>query len=347
LSDRTAAERRWLAAHVFYASNSNPMLVECVTPLARQLRDEGLVDGFFFIRYWLEGPHVRVRVRPAPGVEPEAVRARLNAVLDEFLHRRPALFEIDPDSMGDVYKRLYLAEYSEERWNAQYGADGVMPLRANNSYAYMDYEPEYGRYGGPAGVELAEWHFENSSDIVLELLATTNVHVRTVLLGLSAQLSMLLCAVFLREDRRIADFLDQYRDYWENSYQQSSADFHDSYRRRYERMEVALRTRMAQLRDSAAGRPDTELTAIERSWLEHCQELRDRIVRLTDSGRLWFAHRGDGPESPTTDLDTVLTMLLSSFVHMTNNRLGLSIVDETYLSYVLRLAVLDDVAPVG
>jgi thiopeptide-type bacteriocin biosynthesis protein len=342
-----AVDHRWLAAHVFYASNSNPMLVECVAPLARQLRADRLIDGFFFIKYWMEGPHVRVRMRPAPGVDTEAVRARMDAALQEFLRRRPALYEADPAAMADIYRQMYVAEYGEERWNAEYGADGVMPFRPNNSYAYYDYEPEYGRYGGPAGMALAEWHFEASSDLVIELLATTNVHVRTVLLGLSAQLSMMLCAVFLRDDRRIADFLETYRRFWEESYQENSDDFHDGFRRSYGRMDTALRRRMGQVRDSAAGRAGSGLGPVERRWLEHCRKLHARVVRLTETGQIWLARRGETAESPTTDLDAVLPVLLSSYVHMTNNRLGVSILDEIYLSYVLRTALLDDLELVG
>ena len=54
----------WLSFHVFYAANSNPILVEGVTPVIRRLRAEGLIERWFFIRYWLEGPHVRLRVHP-------------------------------------------------------------------------------------------------------------------------------------------------------------------------------------------------------------------------------------------------------------------------------------------
>ena len=36
-----------------------------------------------------------------------------------------------------------------------------------------------------------------------------------------------------------------------------------------------------------------------------------------------------------------LPILLSSYVHMTANRLGASILDEIYLAYINRLTVLD------
>jgi hypothetical protein len=333
----------WISVHVFYASNANPMLVECVQPLVDRLRAEGLITRYFFIKYWMEGPHVRLRLLPAAGVDPEAVRTEVNAALDAFLRRRPALYEADQDGLADLYRQMFIAEYGEERWNATYGPDGVMPFRPNNSYAYIAYEREFGRYGGPVGVELAEWHFEHSSDLVLRLLATTNVHVRTVLLGLSAQLMMMMCGVFLEDERRIADFLEDYRVFWETSYQERSDEYHESFDNSYRKMRAELQGRIADIMRAVRG--DDKLTGIERQWLTHCRELRNRVEELARNGQLWFRRRGDDAPRQVTDVDAALSILLSSYVHMTNNRLGVSILDEIYLSYLMRSALLDDLAP--
>lgn len=339
-------DHRWLSVHVFYASNANPMLVEGVRPLVDRLRTDGLISRYFFIKYWMEGPHVRLRVLPAPGVDPETVRAEVNAALDEFLRRRPALYEADSEGLAGLYKQMFLAEYGEQRWNETYGADGVMPMRPNNSYHYIPYEREFGRYGGPAGIELAEWHFEHSSDVVLDLLATTNVHVRPVMLGLSTQLTTMLAAVFLDDDRQMADFLDEYRKFWEVSYQEPSDDYHDSFDTSYRKMDDTLRRRLADLRRGARGEPGATVSGVEARWLAHCRELRSRVDALIASGELWFS-RGGGEPTPTTDPAAALPVLLSSYVHMTNNRLGVSILDEIYLSYLIRSALLDDLAAVG
>ncbi|SCL19396.1 thiopeptide-type bacteriocin biosynthesis domain-containing protein [Micromonospora pallida] len=333
----------WLSVHVFYASNANPMLVEGVRPLVDELREEGLISRYFFIKYWMEGPHVRLRVLPAPGVDPALVRARVDEALAAFLRRRPALYEVDADGLGGLYKQMFLAEYGQERWDVEYGPDGVMPMRANNSAHHIAYEREYSRYGGPAGIELAEWHFEHSSDVVLDLLATTNVHVRPVLLGLSTQLTTMMCAAFLDDDRRIADFLDEYRRFWEVSYQEPSDDYHASFDSSYRKMDAALRERLAGIR-AAARDTGVSVTGIEGRWLAHCRELRDRVLAAADRGDLVF-QRGGGEPTVVRDRDAAMSILLSSYVHMTNNRLGVSILDEIYLSYLIRTALLDDMAP--
>lgn len=323
----------WLSFHVFYAANAGPILVEGVTPVIRRLRAEGLIQRWFFIRYWLEGPHVRLRVLPAGAEDTPRVRAELREALEAVITRRPALYEADRDASAGLFKQMYLAEYSEEQWNAEYGADGTMPYRDNNSVHEIAYRQELDRYGGPAGMALSEWHFETSSDLVLRLLATGNMHMRTVLLGQTAQLGMALCFAFLPDEAAVANFLDNYRIFWETSYQEPSTEQHETFDRTFARMRDRLVVRLLRVREAV--RDPRSAAGIEREWAEHCLELRDRAASLARAGELTFR------DGPVTDPAVALPILLSSYVHMTANRLGASILDEIYLAYVDRLAVLE------
>ncbi len=322
----------WLSFHVFYAANSNPLLVEGVGPVVRRLREEGLIQRWFFIRYWLEGPHVRLRVLPARDEDAPRIRAEVHEALRAMLARRPALYEADRDSSADLFKQMYLAEYSEEQWNAEYGADGAMPYRDNNSVHEIAYAREWDRYGGPAGMALSEWHFERSSDLVLRLLETSNLHMRTVLLGQTVQLDMALCFAFLPGEEAVARFLENYRIFWETSYQEPSDEQHATFDRSLERMRDRLHDRLVAIRDAA--RDPAAATGPEREWAAHCAELRDRAAALARAGELSFR------DGVVTDPAVALPILLSSYIHMTANRLGASILDEIYLAYINGKAVL-------
>ncbi|MEU6574771.1 thiopeptide-type bacteriocin biosynthesis protein [Streptomyces sp. NPDC046805] len=329
----------WISLHVFYAANANPVLVHGVSPLVDRLCEQGLLRSWFFIRYWLEGPHVRLRLLPADPSAADEVARTAREALEAYLRERPALYEEDRNASGDLYKNMFLAEYSEERWNDLYGADGTMPFRENNSVAHIPYERELDRYGGPAGMELAERHFQESSELVIRLLETTNVHVRTVLLGQAAQLTAGLCFAFLRDEEAVARFLVRYRAMWEASYQEPSDSQHERFDRSYERMKDRLVPRLRHVRDCA--RDDATAaspTPTERTWLAHCAELRDRVLKLAEAGALTFR------DGAVPDPQDALAIVLSSYVHMTNNRLGVSILDEIYLSYVICKA-LSDSAP--
>ncbi|MDQ0994687.1 thiopeptide-type bacteriocin biosynthesis protein [Streptomyces sp. V3I7] len=328
----------WISLHVFYAANANPVLVHCVRPLVAHLSEQGLLRSWFFIRYWLDGPHIRVRLLPADASAAAEVERTARQALQDYLRVRPALYEEDRNASGDLYKNMFLAEYSEERWDELYGAEGEMPFRDNNSVAALAYERELDRYGGPAGMELAEWHFRHSSETVITLLETTNVHVRTVLLGQAAQLTAGLCFTLLPDEEAVTRFLQRYRTMWETSYQEPSDAQHERFDRSYARMKDRLVPRLRHVRDSARGDTAASPTPLERSWLAHCAELRDRVLKSADDGLLCFR---DGAVPEPQD---ALAIVLSSYVHMTNNRLGVSILDEIYLSYVLCKA-LTDLAP--
>ncbi|MEU8540348.1 lantibiotic dehydratase C-terminal domain-containing protein [Streptomyces sp. NPDC048717] len=341
----------WLALHVFYAANPQPLLVKCVRPLFDQLTEEGLIDGYFFINYWLEGPHVRIRLRPAsPEAEPE-VRRRAEEAIGGFLKSRPALYEVDSGFLKDFYNSLFDIEFPGEDREKYMGPDGRMNLRPNNSFSYEVYAPEYAKYGGPAGVELAEWHFRRSSDLVLEAYGSMNLHLRTVLLGTSAQLMMVMASCFLPEEKDLADYLDAYYGFWHRLFPGTGFIGSSEYERTYEKMAPSLGARFAQLREAVASREPARLPEFLRGWAEHCLELRDRVVELTERGELAFP-AWDGPAREDTGqeraadpdaaplvtatrVEAVLPRLLSPYMHMTNNRLHVTIQDEAYLAYVL------------
>ncbi len=335
----------WIAVHVFYASNPNPMLTDCVAPLVARLRGQGLIRRYFFIKYWQEGPHVRLRLLPTTPADAPAVREQLEAALEEFLRVRPSLFEVDPELLGSFHKDMYVFEYGEEAWERDYGATG-MPIRPNNSFAYLPYEPEYDRYGGEVGVAVAEWHFEHSSDMVLRLLASANVHVRTVMFGLSAQLALVLGYTFRPDPGALPLFLDYYGQFWENAQGGVSGGRVEDYDRNYAEMAAPLRRRVAGIRHAVLTGEGAGLASFARDWAEHCRQLRGLLVDLSLSGRLILASRDDPDRrEPMTDPDVMLGILLSGYIHMTNNRLGVGVSDEAYLAHVLRRAVLETELP--
>ncbi|MCW5251147.1 lantibiotic dehydratase C-terminal domain-containing protein [Streptomyces sp. SHP 1-2] len=341
----------WLALHVFYAANPQPLLVNCVRPLVDSLTGDGLLSGHFFINYWLEGPHVRLRLRPSgPAAEAE-VRRRAEEAIRSFLASRPALYEVDSGFLRDFYNALFDIEFPDGDRDAYMGADGRMNLRPNNSFSYEPYAPEYAKYGGPAGVRLAEWHFRHSSDLVLEAYRGMNLHLRTVLLGTSAQLMMVMASCFLPEEERLAEYLDSYYAFWHRLFPGTGFIGSTEYERTYERMAPSLGARFARIRRAVDGGDLTRLPAFLRRWAEHCLELRGRVEELAVRGELAFPawegparedsgqRRTEEPDAaplvPVTHVPAVLPRLLSPYMHMTNNRLHVTIRDEAYLAFVL------------
>jgi thiopeptide-type bacteriocin biosynthesis protein len=325
----------WQATHVFYAANPKPLLLQCVRPLVAELDADGLLANWFFINYWLEGPHVRLRIRPSSPETEAEVRRRTEEAIDAFLAERPALYEVDSGFLNDFYNALFDIEFPGSSRDPYTNSEGRMNLRPNNSRHAMAYHPEYAKYGGPAGIELAEWHFRYSSELVLDALRTKNLHLRTVLLGTSAQLMMVMSGCFLPEEEDLAGFLQSYYEFWHKAFPDTNFIGSEEYDTNYAAMAPDLTRRFAAIRAAVAAGDDEKLPEFLAGWSAHCRELRERVRKLATDGDLVFGFDEGRRFKRLTDPDDALRALLSPYMHMTNNRLHVTIRDEAYLSHVL------------
>ncbi|WP_329100877.1 lantibiotic dehydratase C-terminal domain-containing protein [Micromonospora sp. NBC_01699] len=337
----------WQAVHVFYAANPQPLLVDCVGPLVEELTADGLLAGHFFINYWLEGPHVRLRLRPSTPDATDEVRARAAAAIDAFLRRRPALYAMGHGFLGELYNRLFELEFRDGAPAELLGPDGQMRLQPNNSYSFRPYEPEYGKYGGPAGVALAEWHFQRSSDLVIGSIRTMNLHLRPILFGVAAQLMMVTAGCFLPDRAELVAYLNRYYAFWHRAFAGTNFIGTSEYQRMYESMAPALRQRFANTLDALDSGQLQRLPGFLRGWAEHCLELRSRVHDLAVHGGLRLDSWDGAGSAHVTDPHAAAQTLLSPYLHMTNNRFHVTIRDEAYLAYMLGRALDEVVGPVG
>jgi thiopeptide-type bacteriocin biosynthesis protein len=329
----------WLAIYVFYTGNPRPMLTTCVRPLLQSLLADGLISRYFFLNYWLEGPHIRVRVLPADADKRDEVKARMEAAITAFLTKRPSLYEVKSDFYVGLYNTLFGLEFDDEQ-RAQYlGEDGQMRLRPNNSFHWADYEPEYDKYGGLPGVRLAEWHFMRSTDMVLDSMSVMNLHMRTVLLGFAAQLMMVMTSVFLPDDDAIVEFLERYRDFWHASFADTDLISGRDFERSQETMAAAVSHRYQVISTAVRSGEGSQLPGAVGQWATHCAELRAKVVEHAEAGKLTFRAWEGTHRTAVTDPAEALVRVLSAYLHMTNNRLHVTITDEAYLADILVRAV--------
>jgi Lantibiotic biosynthesis dehydratase C-term len=81
------------------------------------------------------------------------------------------------------------------------------------------------------------------------------------------------------------------------------------------------------------------LTETEEKWKSHLGALRTRIDKLSHERRIILDQVSEANHAPTPD--DIYHYLLSSYVHMTNNRLGISIPEEIYIAYLLKRTLMD------
>lgn len=333
----------WIGIHIFYGANARPMVVECIRPLVDDLTGRGLLDSYFYMNYWMEGPHVRLRLRPATAGDAPAVRAAAEEAIHRFLTARPALYEMDAGFRGELHDMLFKLEYPQGGPDELLNPDGTPSMQPNNSFRYRAYEPEYGKYGGEEGVAVAEWHFRHSSDLVIDTVATMNLHLRPVVLGVASQLMLVMARTFLPDRAGLVRFFDSYHQFWHHAF--GGAGFVDNidYEGMYDRMATDLDRRFRPILDAIDHGAQHRLPPLLKGWAAHCAQLRDRVTDLAGRGALTFAYPEGAEPVTVTDPQQALIRVLSPYLHMTNNRMYVTLRDEAYLAYLIGRALRETV----
>ncbi|WP_433518728.1 lantibiotic dehydratase C-terminal domain-containing protein [Nonomuraea sp. CA-143628] len=165
----------WISAHLFHAGSLDNLIAQVIAPLEGELREE--LAGFFFLRYWEGGPHLRLRVKPRGGGDAGRIRGLIRRRADAYFAEHPSVRDIPSADYQALAARL---AHAERR------ADHEDRLYANDSVEFITYLPEHHVYGEGARIAAVEEHFTDSSRLACEILATGPAQGRRVAIGLAA-----------------------------------------------------------------------------------------------------------------------------------------------------------------
>jgi hypothetical protein len=153
--------RDWVGVHVFHRGDQDLLVTRAVAPLCDELSRTGRVRGWFFLRYWEGGPHVRLRLlakTPTSAIRAAVVRACAQHLAD---HPSP------PDEWSQHEYEAVARRRAEgerlDRWDRR--------LRPVDTVEFIAYEPEHHAYGEGRALRAVERHFTDSSRIAVRLLA--------------------------------------------------------------------------------------------------------------------------------------------------------------------------------
>jgi thiopeptide-type bacteriocin biosynthesis protein len=318
MSDMTEATgREWLSVYLFfngwiYAPECDRVAVDVVEPFVRRCQGEGWIDQHFFIRYSEFGPHVRLRLLGAPDVLSGQVWPAL------VQHLRAANPDVVVDERPDTPSVPARAEDE--------------PVRVTH-VARVEYEPETERYGGPDALLVSERAFEVSSDAAFALTAKMTPE-RSSRLGKGLLSMVVLVHAFCGARERGAAFAQMYstnylrslvredggRDAWLDAFDQGFSQQSDTLMEYVDAVWEAM--------DDGDELSET-LDAYADGMRRHREELR----ALLDAGRVQVG----GQTAP--DWDRVVNGIVPSYVHMMNNRLGITLQEESYLGYLITRAL--------
>jgi lantibiotic biosynthesis dehydratase-like protein len=170
--------------------------------------------------------------------------------------------------------------------------------------------------------------FWYSTELTLDLLQSFPFENREARLGLTLATMVLFLAVFAETSEAACAVARLYRDTYVGDARFSSAgDWRQSFGRGYQKQAGFLRDRVHALWHAA--RSGEALPEALRSYLDAGRRARAQIEELVATQRLSFNGQ------PCLSAEFARRTLVSSYIHMTSNRLGVTPMEEGYLMHLI------------
>jgi thiopeptide-type bacteriocin biosynthesis protein len=281
----------WLYLKIYprMRSQMDQVIAQIVDPAIQRMQADSSLERWFFVRYIDErGWHIRLRLK---GSEPSRRRwlCELSDLIDSTL---PGLED------GDFIDRRLLP--SMESSVARPSLPG---------FVQAHYEPEYEKYGGAVGLDIAEELFEASSDLTLGALRQLRAPNDYIILMLGVARSMICQSLQSETDRK--HFLQHYLWYWTGQDGPGAANLRLRFRAASARRRAVLSERLGSLDNvPTVGGLIADFEGAIQAAVSKLRIARDHIT-----------------ESPSN--------LGFDYLHMTNNRLGVLPREEGYLASLL------------
>jgi thiopeptide-type bacteriocin biosynthesis protein len=303
---RISAEPRrgWLSAHIYfdgyiYGPWCDYLITELLYPFARSAVATGLIERFFYIRYKEQGSHVRLRM--------DSYSDRLESEV------KPALL-----------RHLSDTRISNVPGNGAHAAERV-------SLKWVPYQAEVERYGGPEAIAVAESFFCYSTETCVDMLRGIAGKSQSTRLGKALLAFVVILHTFCDDRSEASRLVRRYRgtylrniagdesgrtrwlELFEDGFDRQAEILHEYVNDAWERMDHG--DSLSEALDDLHGN------------LKHT---RSELERLAEHGAVftWAEQRPDW-------LHCVHT-IIPSYIHMTSNRLGVTIYEESYLAHLLQ-----------
>lgn len=158
---------------------------------------------WFFLKYWYGGPHLRFRfLNPS-----QSFLKRFEWEMDNFSRT---------SQVPEISKKYYYSKINFEKENVN---SNNLPWYDHGTWFYTQYKPEVERYGNGRALELSETFFYRSSQLALEIINSTSVFSRRLVIASLIMFELLESTNCLTEN-----FLLSYMNYWKSYGRESNLD---------------------------------------------------------------------------------------------------------------------------
>jgi thiopeptide-type bacteriocin biosynthesis protein len=194
---------------------------------------------------------------------------------------------------------------------------------------WFPHEPEASRYGGKRGLEVAERFFCYSSKAALRFLETCRGKENPIRLGKGLLAMVALLHSFLDTREQAYSLMRQHKtEYLENipENEEQKIKLEEHFKEGYNRQRNTLSAYVSETwtrLDMGSSLPPTL-----NDYYKNICSLSDDFDKLLNNGELMWNGKSLGERDKGTGL------IIRTYIHMMNNRLGIPIPEEAYLSHL-------------
>lgn len=319
--------RSWISAHLYYGGPLDDFLREGISGFLERRDVSGIVDSFFFVRYWERGPHIRLRLSAKEYNQENEIRDLIRSFFNDHY------FKNNPSR-----RDAFIGSDSSARKEYGFLSDCVQ---------FIDYMPETERYGGNIGVLIAEEHFKISSKAVLSYLRTRlNGTDYGHKLGVAIFLQMSCISCLGYDPQNALDFWNRILLGWLNrketngiiegsgSRTVSKSRLMDYFKECYAKDKGKMSLYVQHIQEyMLERRAFTE--SWKNDWVEGNRLIGNMLREAFERKELNFVGLSQQGEGAPDNMHRALQSIVASYLHMTNNRLGIRNIDEVYLGFVM------------
>jgi hypothetical protein len=296
----TPRQDRWQSFHLYYHEDLNRAVLGFARPVVSRLLDLDAIDSFFFVRYGLGGPHLRLRLRVRAGNE-NLVADLVGKAAETFLTGNPSQATLAAEAIERETKAILAADPGEKE-DSSY---------ADNTFHAASFEPEVERYGGTDLLPASLDFFALSSVAALRFQLEFNHESRATRVGGALRLLLRQSLGFCATLDELVSCLSYGIHTWATSLPGVAAKGHQVYAAK---PAAFLDLFCREIKATATEDGGTSLARTGAMLGEAARRLSWEVAPAAAARRL---------------------IIGSSHLHMTANRLGLSNPEELYVSCLL------------
>lgn len=303
----TENQHNWLSAHIYFEGNiysdqCDEIVRQVLIPFVESEVNKKLLKKYFFIRYSDSGPHLRVRFY---GEE------------DKLESRLKPLFE----SSIDASLKTFLSINKDEN---QKHFD-----REKFFVKWIPYEPEIERYGGERAIEIAEEFFYYSSITAIEIIKLMSTNDKSSRLGKALASMVILLQRFCKGKEEAARLVSNYSSGYLRAIAKEEK-YHEAWIESFDAGFNSQSEKLVELVNLLWAIPvGNELPDPLHDYSENLQVVSQKLKQLCANKEVLFK------QNYVDDWETCVQFIIPSYIHMMNNRLGVTIQEEAYLAYLI------------